>query len=396
MEEWRNDIIFFEELTPERRAEVQAAIGDDPELARSFARWRQVRVALRERIDARVPDRRLLVLYALDDAGHSDVLSADERAELAAVRSDIEAALEHHPGLNAVVDRIQEDQEAFESAWRAHVPEQTTPAREPASSRTDRDPRPSQAQRTPSARRWRWRAAALALVALLAVVSVMVFSGDEGQKVVATGADEIQQITLADGSTVRLMANSRLAYDAPRGDASFDRVVSLSEGRAFFDVAAASQRFVVETPSARTTALGTSFGVRVQNEETEVVLASGRVEVAARTDAAQAVTLQPGQVSRVTSNAAPTEPATVDVADALAWTGLFIFRDTAVPVIVERLAAHYQTSIAVAPALRDQAVTGTFERTRPLDQILQTIATTLEAQVVRTDAGYRIEPRDAS
>jgi ferric-dicitrate binding protein FerR (iron transport regulator) len=50
----------------------------------------------------------------------------------------------------------------------------------------------------------------------------------------------------------------------------------------------------------------------------------------------------------------------------------------------------------VAPALRAQAVTGTFERTRSLDEIVRTIAATLGAQVERTDAGYRIAPRDAS
>jgi len=174
MEELRTDIVFFEELTPERRAEVRAAIGDDPELVRTFVRWRQVRAALRERIDARVPDRQLLVLYALDDAGHGDVLDADERAALEDARASIEAALAQHPGLGDVVERIQDDQTAFESAWSAHTAAAGAPSREPA--RADRAPRPSYAQRAASTRRrWGWRAAALAVVALIAMVSVMVF-----------------------------------------------------------------------------------------------------------------------------------------------------------------------------------------------------------------------------
>jgi len=395
MEELRTDIVFFEELTPERRAEVRAAIGDDPELVRTFVRWRQVRAALRERIDARVPDRQLLVLYALDDAGHGDVLDADERAALEDARASIEAALAQHPGLGDVVERIQDDQTAFESAWSAHTAAAGAPSREPA--RADRAPRPSYAQRAASTRRrWGWRAAALAVVALIAMVSVMVFSGEDRRTVVATGETDVQQVSLPDGSTVRLMAQSRLEYDRPDAAASFDRTVTLSEGRAFFDVAGASQRFVVETPTARTTALGTSFGVQVRGQETEVVLASGRVQVASRTDATQAVTLQPGQTSRVGSNAAPSTPSSVDVADALAWTGLFVFRDAPVPVIAERLTQHYQAEVSVAPVLRDQAVTGTFERTRPLDEIVRTIAATLGAQVERTDAGYRIAPHDAS
>lgn len=395
MEELRTDIIFFEELTPERRAEVRAAIGGDPELNRSFVRWRQVRAALREQIDTRVPDRQLLVLYALDDAGHGAVLDADERAALERARDTIETALEQHPGLNDVVGRIQEDRDAFESAWDAQVTRQTEPDRAPA--RADRAPRPSRARRTDAARRrWGWRAAALAVVALVAVVGVLIFSGDDRRTVVATGENEAEQVTLPDGSTVRLMAQSRLEYDAPDAEASFDRTVSLRAGRAFFDVVEASPQFVVETPTARTTALGTSFGVQVHDQETEVVLASGRVQVASRTDATQVVTLQPGQASRVGSAAAPSAPTSVDVADALAWTGLFIFRDAPMAVIAERLTHHYRADVSVAPALQGQAVTGTFERARALDDVLQTIATTLGAQVVRTDAGYRIEPRDPS
>jgi ferric-dicitrate binding protein FerR (iron transport regulator) len=132
--------------------------------------------------------------------------------------------------------------------------------------------------------------------------------------------------------------------------------------------------------------------VQVRSGETHVVLASGRVEVAAREDTVQAVTLQPGQASRVTSEGTPTAPASVDITDALDWTGLFIFRETPMATIAERLARHYQTSITVAPALANQAVTGTFEQQRALASILQTIAATLEARVERTDDGYRIQP----
>jgi ferric-dicitrate binding protein FerR (iron transport regulator) len=234
--------------------------------------------------------------------------------------------------------------------------------------------------------------AAAALVVVAVVLSVMVLSEDKDRTVAATAADDVRQITLADGSTVRLMANSRLVYATPGAEEPFDRTVTLDEGRAFFEVAAAPRRFVVETPTARTIALGTSFGMEVRSGETQVVLATGRVEVAARGDTARAVTLQPGQVSRVTSEGTLTAPASVDITDALDWTGLFIFREAPMATIAERLARHYQTSITVAPALANQAVTGTFEQQRALAPILQTIAVTLEARVERTDDGYRIQP----
>lgn len=398
MEDWYTDIIFFEALTPERRKAIRAAMSEDPELTRSFVRWRQVRAAVRSQIAACVPDRQLLVLYALDEAGQGGVLSGEERAALAEVRHDIEAAIEAHPGLGDVVERIQEEQRVFDAVWEAHVAQQPAPARDamparPDRTRQDRDPRPARAQRTASVyRQWGGRIAAAALVVAAAVLSVMLLSEDNGQTVVATGEGDVRAVALGDGSTVRLMANSRLAYTLPDANEPFDRTVTLDAGRAFFDVATASRRFVVETPTARTIVLGTSFGVQVRSGETQVVLASGRVTVAARDDTARAVTLQPGQASRVASDATPTAPASVDITDALDWTGLFIFRETPISTIVERLARHYQTTVTVAPALQDQAVTGTFERQRALAPILETIATTLEARVERTDDGYRIQP----
>jgi ferric-dicitrate binding protein FerR (iron transport regulator) len=189
------------------------------------------------------------------------------------------------------------------------------------------------------------------------------------------------------------MANSRLTYAGSDAADAFDRDAMLETGRAFFDVTPAPEPFVVETPTARTTVRGTSFGVEVQADETRVVLASGRVEVASRATPDRSVALQPGQSSRVVQDAAPTAPESVDVAEALAWTQLFIFRDTPVERIADRLADHYETSIDVNADLRDQAVTGTFEHEQPLADILSAIATTLGAQVVSTEDGYRLHPR---
>jgi ferric-dicitrate binding protein FerR (iron transport regulator) len=398
MEDRRDDIIFFEELSPERRDAVRDAIRTDHELARTFAQWRQIRGALREQLHAHVPDRRLLVLYALDDAGQGDALSPDEHAELDAALDDIEQALDMHPGLADAVQRIQDDREAFESAWTAHAAAQKKAERPVAERRPgDRAARPPRARRSGSTtRRWAWRVGAIAAVAVIAIVGVLMFSEGPSQTVVATGPGEVQQVDLADGSTVRLMANSRLAYSPARVADDFSRQVTLGAGRAFFEVAASSQPFVVETPTARTTVLGTSFGVEARAGETRVVVADGRVEVASRTASDAPVALAPGQSSQVPQDAAPTAPEAVDVADALGWTQLFLFRDTPMDRIADRLAQHYQMPVAVDPALRDQAVTGTFEHAQPLPDVLNALAATLNARVVSADDGYRLQPRTGS
>lgn len=393
MEDRHDDIIFFEELSPERRNAVREAIRADDELARTFAQWRQIRAALREQLHTQVPNRRLLVLYALDEANLTDVLSVDERAELDAARPGIEQALAMHPGLDDAVQRIQDDQEAFDAEWAAHFAD---PERAADRRSADRAARPPRSQRSNTVRRWSQRVGALAAVIVLAVVSVLMFSDDDAQTVIATGSDEVRQVDLADGSTVRLMADSRLMYAPSRTADEFDRQVVLDAGQAFFEVTTLSRPFVVETPTARTTVLGTSFGVEARASETRVVLADGRVEVASRTALDQPVALQPGQSSRVMQDAAPTTPEAVDVADALGWTQLFLFRDTPMSRVANRLDEHYQTSVTIDPALGDQAVTGTFEHGQPLPGILDALAATLNARVASTDDGYRLQPRTDS
>lgn len=393
MEDKYDDIIFFEELRPERQAEVRAALEDNPELARAFAYWRTVRAAVRERMGTYFPDRRLLVLYALDEAGQGDVLAADERRQLSRARPDIEEALDRHPGLQEAVRRIQEDQAIFETAWDTHraLDEASDDAR--LRERADRSPRQPHTQRSASStRRWIWPVAVAAVIALVAVLSVVFVDQGPERVVVVSGPEEERHVELDDGSTVRLMAGSQLVYAAP----PFDRAVTLEGGRAFFEVAPAADPFVVETPTARTTVLGTSFGVQVDEAETQVVLAAGQVEVASRRAPEQAVRLAPGQASRITEDEGPTEPTAVNVMDALAWTGLFVFRDTPMDEIAERLGEHYETTIIVEAALRDEAITGTFDQDQPLSDILQTIAATLDAQVVSMDDGYRIEADGAA
>ncbi len=396
MEDQRDDIIFFEELSPERREAVRDAIRADGDLARTFAQWRQIRATLREQLHAHGPDRRLLVLYALDDAGQGDVLSPDEHAELGAARDSIEQALGRHPGLADAVQRIQDDQEAFESEWTAHAAAQENAKRPTEHRPGDRAARPPRSQQSSATRRWAWRVGAIAAVAVAAIIGVLMLSDGASQTVIATGPGEVQQVSLADGSTVRLMADSRLTYSPVRNADAVDRQVTLNAGRAFFEVTASPQPFVVETPTARTTVLGTSFGVEARGGETRIVVADGRVEVASRRASDEPVALEPGQFSQVTRNAAPTPPEAVDIGNALEWTQLFLFRDTPVDRIADQLAQHYQTPVAVAPSLRDQAVTGTFEHEQPLPDVLNALAATLNARVVSAGDGYRLQPRTDS
>ncbi|MCG8441959.1 MAG: FecR domain-containing protein, partial [Caulobacterales bacterium] len=93
---------------------------------------------------------------------------------------------------------------------------------------------------------------------------------------VASAVGEQKEVRLADGSHIILNTNTRLSVDYT----AEVRGVALAAGEAFFDVAHDPARpFHIATPSGVVTAIGTAFSVRVEHDETEVIVADGAVEV---------------------------------------------------------------------------------------------------------------------
>ncbi|WP_103029709.1 FecR family protein [Salinibacter altiplanensis] len=398
MDDAYGPLLFEDDLSPEQRAKLQERLDDDPALADGWAHWRQVRVRLRERLQTHLPDRRLLVLYALDRAGRGDLLTPEEAEVLEAARDDIAEAIDAVPSLRRVVARVQNEQADFETVWAQHHEEIRAVRGEAGRrSRPDRGERPPRRPEAPhgatSEHQWAWRLTVAAL--LLGAAALAVLYGPQGAErtTVTVESGEQRRVEFEDGSTVRLAGVSTLSY-TPGMSTAEKRRVTLARGQAYFDVAAQDDApFVVTTPAARTEVLGTQFGVAAGNDTTEVVLVDGRVRLGpGESDEAEPVVLAPGERSMVRTGEAPTSPAPVDLSAALDWTGLFVFRATPVSTIAERLREHYGVSISVAPALAEEPVTGTFRQDRSVEQVLNTIARTLGADVRKEAQGYRLEP----
>ena len=384
-------LLFREDLAPEQRERLDRALADDPALAEAFAQWQRLRLDVRRSLDEALPDRRMLVLHALEARRGAEALTPAEREDLRSARPGIERAIALHPALADVAERVQADADAFEDVWAEHAgrPARSEPVKRSHAGRPDRPAVP--ARRSPILR-WAGRTAVAFATVAFAALAFFVVQRDGGMVTVKTAANEVRRIDLADGSTVRLMGGSTLTYPDPEKETAFHRRAEL-RGRAFFEIARSDERFTLETPTAVTTVLGTSFGVEAGRKATEVVLATGKVALAPDAAPERIVELEPGQMSRVAENALPSTPVPVDLAEALDWTGLLIFQATPVEKIAALLSEQYDAAVAVAPSLEDELVNGTFEQSQPLPEVLEAIASTLGAEVrANPMGGYLLVP----
>ncbi len=315
-------------------------------------------------LEAAVPDRRLFVLYALECAGRSDMFSEEEKQDLAGARDQLRAATESHPGLKSIIRCVDIEAQSFDSCWQEHTSSRQATIRPP---------------------KWTWRVAAAIMVVGLAGLFAYYVQRSDTAEVAPIAVVDSESILhmLPDGSEVLLIGSPTLTYDAD----AFDRTVYL-EGQAFFDIVRGADPFVVSTPNAVTTVLGTRFGVDARNELTEVVLESGSIEVTSGRATVSSVVLLPGQMTTVEGALAPSVPANVDVASFLEWTGLMFFQATTMADVAARLEKAFDVVVDVDPLFGNEAVSGTFYRNEGPHQILSVLAVTLGARVVEVDPDH--------
>ncbi len=169
-------------------------------------------------------------------------------------------------------------------------------------------------------RRSRRAKLATVLSCSLAVAALLAWQTDGGLRWradVVTAAGEIRSVTLPDGSKVMLDALSAIRSDM-RGDT---RKVVLMRGRALFTVAHdASRPFVVETPQATATALGTRYEVsRLRDGATDVAVLESQVRVDCSVCPAgtPAQVLDPAQLAAITPSGIAI--STIEPGVAAAW-----------------------------------------------------------------------------
>lgn len=190
------------------------------------------------------------------------------------------------------------------------------------------------------------------------------------------------QVTLSDGTTVWLNANTRLVYPT-----AFDgeRRVELS-GEGYFDVKSDPKNpFIVVGNQVNVTALGTSFNVcdYIDKSEASVFLVEGKVQVVAPQADTDEATLSPDQQLSLVNG----KIRLLNNSDksALLWRqGLYSFTDEPLESIADKLALYFDVRIIIEDEmLAQKRFTGKFRTNDGVMEILRMMRRATPFSIVR-------------
>jgi ferric-dicitrate binding protein FerR (iron transport regulator) len=205
---------------------------------------------------------------------------------------------------------------------------------------------------------------------------------------ISTPLGGLQRVTLPDGSTVALNANSRLRYardwspDAPRE-------VWL-EGEAYFQVTKKRNprgrvKFTVHAGNVRVEVLGTAFDVHSRRGATRVVLTEGKVQLTGPTTrAGRPFVMQSGDLAALSAGDTAFVRKRVNPESYAAWRrNQLVFVSTPLAEVAQLLEDHYGLKVVFADdALAREKFTATIRGRNP-NVLLKVLAESFGLVVTR-------------
>lgn len=249
-------------------------------------------------------------------------------------------------------------------------------------------PRPEQAKSISIKPRRRWMSIAASVALVVAAFGLWrAFSTPTMEWVaLSTSTNEIQEITLDDGSQVWLNENSTLKY--PRTFESSDRTVQLV-GEAFFEVTKNPNKvFKIETNYTEVEVLGTSFNVEAYPNEakTTLVVKTGTVKFSEKTNGTSAI-LKANQKGIFDHKSKIIGEGKSETHNEMAWQSqLLSFRATPLAEVFETLEQHFKVKIDYQTTLKDCPYSMGKQKA-DLDQILENIVKIFQVSVERSKNG---------
>lgn len=222
--------------------------------------------------------------------------------------------------------------------------------------------------------------------------SQLVYNGNTGEgnakavsyNILTTPRGGQYNLVLPDGSKVWLNAASSLRY--PVVFAKDRREVEI-KGEAYFEIATQTNEgvrvpFVVKinaengSHKSSVEVLGTHFNVNAYDEEATVntTLLEGKVKIVppGKTNAANTVTLLPGQQSRLNPGGSIRVIKDADIEEAMAWkNGLFMMNGADIPVVLRQLGRWYDVDVVYNKGIPKGKISGDIPRNMKLSEVLK-------------------------
>jgi transmembrane sensor len=236
---------------------------------------------------------------------------------------------------------------------------------------------------------------AIAVLALLASITIRFWGVINFGSSYATGIGEQRTIQLTDGSTVELNARTRIQVHLT----DHQRDVALLEGQALFRVAKDSQRpFVVRAGDAQVRAVGTEFDVYRKENATVVTVVEGRVETYEGSDGAGAmgIVLSAGEQLTVLPHTV-TKPRRTDTVVATAWVQKrLIFEETPLRDVAEEFNRYNRRPLTIDDReLQKVKISGVYSSTDPAS-LINFLRSQSSIQVIETEKQVRVIRREAN
>ena len=224
--------------------------------------------------------------------------------------------------------------------------------------------------------RW-WLAAS---VLLIISASLYFFQDSFLYDVYAAENGIIRSVTLEDGSTVTLNANSSIKV--LRDFMGQENREVWIRGEAFFEVTKNSdlEKFIVHTNNFDVEVLGTKFNINNRRCKSEVTLAEGKVKLVAKDQ--QPLIMSPGEQVTLSNDQQHFQKAVVKAEKYEAWRkNLLVFENTPLSEVADIIEDYYDVKMVIADsALARRQFTGTLPN-NDLEVILLAISTAYKIEI---------------
>jgi transmembrane sensor len=228
-------------------------------------------------------------------------------------------------------------------------------------------------------------AAAVILIAGGAALTLYINSKNAGVEYAYSTFETAGEFKLPDSSTIYLNAKSKATVTITKKE----RKVKM-EGEAFFNVVHNEhQPFIVEAGGLQITDIGTAFNVNASDSsKVDIIVEHGEVQISSGNEKLNAVKGE--HVAYAHSTGSLTKLAITNPNDLSYITKIFVFENTSLPAVVQKLHEVYGTQIMLSDNLKFCRLTSTFKNEK-IEYILQVIAETLQLRLNKNGDRFTLE-----